>query len=220
MDEKQFEILKTKLNIELSEKKKSLFNRYIEIFCAKNSHTNLMSKNDEKLIFEKHIFDSLALNLFFTKNQLETKDKILLDIGTGGGFPLLPLGIVFDKMKLTGLDSTSKKVKIINEITHELGLKNVKTVDNRAENFQKEKGKYYDYITARAVGTLDLILKYALPLLNKNGYFIAYKSKLVQDEIKKSKNILKAHRAKVLDIIEYKLPLEEVYERNLVIIKC
>jgi 16S rRNA (guanine527-N7)-methyltransferase len=196
-----------------------MFNRYEEIFKAKNAHTNLMSKNDEKFIFEKHIFDSLAINLFFEKYNMELEGKRLLDIGTGGGFPLLPLSIVFDRLKLCGLDSTTKKIKIIDEIAKELGLKNVMTIADRAENLQKSHKKSFDLITSRAVGALDLILKYSLPLLKSDGYFIAYKSKRAEDEIKGAKNILRAHGAEIVDIIEYKLPLEEVYERNLIVVK-
>lgn len=219
MNTEQIEILKENLKIELSSKQQKCFNRYEEIFIAKNAHTNLMSKKDEKFLFEKHIFDSLAINLFFKKKNINYVGKRLLDIGTGGGFPLIPTAIAFSDLKLCGLDSIAKKLKIIDEITTELGLKNVITVRERAENFQKEKKNSFDFITTRAVGTLDLILKYAFPLLKQDGYFIAYKSKRAEEEIGQAKKILKINRAKIVDIIEYRLPLEEVYERNLIIIK-
>ena len=172
----------------------------------------MISKNDEKFIEEKHIFDSLSINLFFEKYGMEF--KTLLDIGTGGGFPALPIAIKYPHIKVTGIDSINKKIKAITEIANNLKLENFTSICDRVENLDSK----YDLITSRAVAKLDLIIKYAMPLLDKNGYLIVYKSKLVQDEIKEAEKTLKTHHAKVIDVIEYKLPLQETFERNLVII--
>ena len=189
------------------------FNKYKELFLAKNSILNLISKNDEKMLEEKHIFDSLSIKLFFDKYG--TDFKTLLDIGTGGGFPALPIAIEYPTLQVTGIDSINKKINAISDIAKDLNLNNFSTICDRVENI---KDKKFDLITSRAVAKLDLIIKYALPLLNKKGYLIVYKSKLAEQEIQEATQTLKIYKAKVIDILEYKLPLEEIFERNLIII--
>ncbi len=189
------------------------FNKYKELFLAKNSVLNLISKNDEKMLEEKHIFDSLSIKLFFDKYG--TDFKTLLDVGTGGGFPALPIAIEYPTLQVTGIDSINKKINAISDIAKDLNLNNFSTICDRVENI---KDKKFDLITSRAVAKLDLIIKYALPLLNKKGYLIVYKSKLAEQEIQEATQTLKKYKAKVIDILEYKLPLEEIFERNLIII--
>ena len=189
------------------------FNKYKELFLAKNSVLNLISKNDEKMLEEKHIFDSLSIKLFFDKYG--TDFKTLLDVGTGGGFPALPIAIEYPTLQVTGIDSINKKINAISDIAKDLNLNNFSTICDRVENITDKK---FDLITSRAVAKLDLIIKYALPLLNKKGYLIVYKSKLAEQEIQEATQTLKKYKAKVIDILEYKLPLEEIFERNLIII--
>lgn len=194
--------------------KTQIFNEYKKLFLEKNQVLNLISKNDEKYLEEKHIKDSLSIKLFFDKYNFS--GKTLLDIGTGGGFPALPIAIEYPNFEVTGIDSTAKKIRAISDIAENLNLKNFKTICDRVENI---KDKKFDLITSRAVAKLDLIVQYALPLLQKNGYLVVYKSKTAQEEITQAEKTLKKHKAKVIDVIEYKLPLEEIYERNLVVIK-
>ncbi len=191
---------------------KDYFSKYITAFLNQNAKVNLISHNDEKFLWEKHIFDSLAIDKFFEKYKA---GKNLLDIGTGGGFPSVPIALTHPEMKVYALDSIRKKINAIENIKSELEIKNLYTICDRAENI-KEK---FDIITSRTVASLDKISNYALPLLNKNGYFIAYKSVRVQEEILQAENILKKYNAKVVDVIEYNLPLEENHVRNLVVIK-
>jgi len=219
MNNEQKEILKNVLDIDLSDEKAKIFELYVNFFLEKNSHTNLISKNDEKLLFEKHIFDSLSINKFFKTK----KDKgliRLLDIGTGGGFPSVPLAILYDNINVFANDSIKKKIKIIEELKVELDLKNLFTICDRAENLQlKNNPKSYDLVTTRAVAPLEVILKYAMVNLKSGGFFIAYKSKKALDELKDAEKTIKRLGLKMVDIIEYTLPLEEVYERNLIIFK-
>ena len=193
---------------------KKIFNRYKELFLEKNKVLNLISKNDEQFLEEKHIFDSLSIHLFFEKYG--SNFKTLLDIGTGGGFPALPIAMEYPEIEVTGIDSTTKKINAITDITNNLGLKNFKGIADRVENLKNLK---FDLITSRAVAKLEQVAKYALPLMTKDSFLIVYKSKTVQEEIKDSEKILKKNKAKVIDVIEYKLPLKEIYERNLVVIK-
>ena len=189
------------------------FEDYKKVFLEENAKLNLISKNDEKVLFEKHIFDSLAIKLFFDKYKIQKAE--LLDIGCGGGFPCVPIAIEYPEIKVTGIDSIKKKINSINTIKEELELKNLTTICDRVENI---KNKKFNIITSRAVADLAKITDYALPLLKKNGYFIAYKSKKALEELEGAEKIFKKYNAKVIDIINYTLPLEEVYERNLIII--
>ena len=195
--------------------KKENFHNYISAFLEENSKINLISKNEEKFLWEKHIFDSLSVSLFFEKYIKDLFGKKLLDIGTGGGFPAVPISIIYPELQVFALDSIQKKLNSIENIKSKLKLKNLTTINDRAENIQEK----FDIVTVRAVGKLDKIAKYALPLLKKNGYFVAYKSKTAEEEIKEAQKTLNQFGSKIVDIIEYQLPTEEIYNRNLVIIK-
>lgn len=194
-------------------KEKKFFNEYIKTFLNQNTKLNLISKNDEKFLWEKHIFDSLSIEKFFEKYPFNP--KTLLDIGTGGGFPSVPIALAYPNIEVYGLDSIRKKINAIENIKTELNITNLHTICDRAENI-KDK---FDIITSRAVAPLKVITGYAMPLLNKNGYFIAYKSIRTEEEIKEAQSILKKFNSKVIDIIKYDLPLEENHTRNLIIIK-
>lgn len=194
-------------------KEKEFFNEYIKTFLSQNSKINLISKNDEKFLWEKHIFDSLSIEKFFEKYPFKAKN--LLDIGTGGGFPSVPIAIAYPNIEVYGLDSIRKKINAIENMKAELNIKNLHTICDRAENIKNK----FDIITSRAVAPLKVITGYAMPLLNKNGYFIAYKSIRTEEEIKEAQSVLKKFNSKVIDIIKYDLPLEENHTRNLIVIK-
>lgn len=194
-------------------KTKDYFNDYIKVFLEQNAKLNLISKNDEKFLWEKHIFDSLSIEKFFEKygNNLKT----LLDFGTGGGFPSVPVALAYPELPVTALDSIGKKINAVTEIKEALHIDNLTTVCSRVENFD---GKF-DIVTTRAVASLDKIIHYAIPKLKNDGYFVAYKSIKAAEEIKEAQKSLQKFKAKVIDIIEYELPLEQNHTRNLVIIK-
>lgn len=191
---------------------KEFYNDYIQAFLKQNAKLNLISKNDEKLLWEKHIFDSLSLEKFFEKYG---KGKTMLDIGTGGGFPALPIAYTHKDIDVYPLDSIRKKINAINEMKDELNLRNVHPICERAEKLNQK----FDLITSRAVAPLKVITAYALPLLKDKGFFVAFKSLKAQEEIDDAKSVLKKFNAKVIDIIEYDLPLEENHTRNLIVIK-
>ena len=190
------------------------FEGYKKVFLEENAKLNLISKNDEKVLFEKHIYDSLAIKLFFEKYKISKAN--LLDIGCGGGFPSVPIAIEFPDINVVGIDSIRKKINSINTIKEALTLNNLSTICDRVENIGNMR---FDIITSRAVADLSKICEYALPLLKKDGYFVAYKSKKALEELEGAREVLKKYNAKVVDIINYTLPLEEIYERNLIIIK-
>lgn len=190
------------------------FNEYKQYFLEENAKHNLISKNDEKYLFEKHIYDSLGIKLFFEKYSIINAN--ILDIGCGGGFPCLPIAIEYPNLNILGVDSIHKKINSVQIISKKLELKNLELICDRAENLKNEE---FDIVVSRAVANMTKICNYALPLLKKGGYFIAYKSKKALDELKEAKTILKQYNADVIDIIEYQLPLEEIYQRNLICIQ-
>ncbi len=190
---------------------KSVYEQYMSAFIAQNAKVNLISKNDEKFLWEKHIFDSLAVGKVFEKYGTPAT---LLDIGTGGGFPAVPVALAYPEIEVYALDSIRKKINAIENIKAELDIKNLHTICERAEKITDK----FDMVTSRAVAPLNVITEYAMPRLNKNGIFVAYKSVKTQEEINEASVVLKKYKAKVADIMEYKLPLDENHTRNLIVI--
>lgn len=191
---------------------KDFFKDYMNVFLEQNSKLNLISKNEEKYLWEKHIFDSLAIEKVFEKYSTFQK---LLDIGTGGGFPAVPIAIAYPNIEAYALDSIRKKINAIENIKNELNLENLYTICDRVENISQK----FDLITSRAVAPLSKIVEYSSKNIDKNGLLVVYKSRKVQEEIEDAKKILKDNKLDVVDVIEYTLPLEELYVRNLVVIK-
>ena len=194
---------------------KQIFAEYIKVFLEQNSKLNLISKNDEKFLWEKHIFDSLSLSKFFEKYSIIPENKTLLDFGTGGGFPSVPLAIKYPKLQVTALDSIRKKINAVTEIKNALEITNLTPICERVENIHPK----FDFVTSRAVAAMEKLIPYAIPRLKNDGYFITYKSVKVQAELDNADNILKKYKAKVIDIITYDLPLSENHTRNLVVIQ-
>lgn len=191
---------------------KQNFEKYSQLFIEENHKVNLISKNDEKFLWEKHICDSLNLEKFFGKYGIP---KTLLDIGTGGGFPSVPLAIEYPQIKISAIDSIGKKIRAVQSLKEKLNLDNLTLICDRVENIE---GKF-DVVTSRAVASLDKICTYALPKTKNNGYFVAFKSQKAQEEIISAQKILKKYNSKIIDIIEYNLPVNEQIERNLIIIQ-
>lgn len=213
MNNIQRKIIEEKLHLSLNDNTFSNFEKYSKLFLEYNAHTNLMSKNDEKVLFEKHIFDSLALNLFFEKYEI----KNMLDIGTGGGFPSLPIAIAFENINVTAIDSIQKKLNFIENTKKELNLKNIKTICQRAENYDAKMLTSFDMVTCRAVSALKNLFDYTIPYIKQNGYFVAYKSKIYEQELEDAKNVIKKSKVKLIDVIDYALPLTENFERKLLV---
>lgn len=195
-----------KLNLNLSSEIKEKLNQWRELFLNYNSHTNLISKNDENYLFEKHVFDSLSINLW---DEFKNK-KTILDIGTGGGFPSVILAICFDK-KIIANDSRIKKINFIKEAKEKLNLDNLDILYGRIEDI---KPLDTDLIVSRAVGRIIDIYELSKKHIKKDTKFLIYKSKTIDEEIEEFK---KKYPKTEFQIIKYELPLNEFFERNLVI---
>lgn len=206
-----------KLNIKLDEYKKSLFDKYIKFFLEYNQKVNLISNNDSKVLYEKHIFDSLAFNLFYEKYNL--KSLKLMDLGTGGGFPALPIALLYSDIKVSAVDSINKKINFIKMAADELNLTNLYPFCSRIEDLPINYKEKFDIVTSRAMAELREILEYALPYIKVGGYFIAYKSLKAEKELENAKNAMKILNVDLIDKIEYTLPIETENRRVLLVFK-
>lgn len=212
----QFNLLE-QLGLNTTKGIETKLNDFVKVFKSYNSHTNLISKNDEENLFEKHIYDSLAINLFLKKNGISQFK--MLDIGTGGGFPSIPVAVFFDKADILAIDSISKKIGFVELAAKELMLTKLIPASKRAEDLNESDKGSFDIVTSRAVAQLNTLLEYSIPYLKIGGYFVAYKSINCDTEIENAANALKILGAELAENIVYTLPTKEKHKRQLIIIK-
>ena len=177
----------------------SSFDRFYNDLIEKNKVVNLTRITNQKEVYYFHFYDSLMVSL-----AIDKKESKLLDVGTGPGFPGIPLKIAFPNLNITMVEATNKKVNFVNEEIANLNLHNIEILHSRAEDY-KEFEKY-DYVTLRAVAPLKELLTYTIPFLKINGKLIAMKSELkASEEIEEAETILKKIKAKIVNIIPYKV---------------
>ncbi|PID87544.1 16S rRNA (guanine(527)-N(7))-methyltransferase RsmG [Candidatus Gracilibacteria bacterium] len=189
-----------KYNIELDSREIELFKKFLDLFIEKNSQINLSAIRKVEDIIEKHFIDSIMLNVF-----LDLKGNVG-DVGTGGGFPLIPLAITNKNVNFTGIDSVGKKLKAIDEFVLKLGLKNIVTLNGRCEELGKDL-KYretFDYVLSRATAFMPTLIEYTIPFLKVGGIFVAYKLD-DKEELNSSKKALNRLGAKILKVKNYKI---------------
>ena len=201
------DLLEKEFNIKINQDTIEKLNLWHKLFVEYNSHTNLMSAGDVKVLFEKHVFDSLAI-LKWDEFDPYKKQKIL-DVGTGGGFHSVILALFFPELEIVANDSRMKKINFIIDIKDALDIKNLKISYARVEDLEPLN---CDIVVSRAVGTIKNVLRLSKKHIKENGYFVIYKSKTLEDEL----NEIKEASAK---IVSYNLPLKENFERHLAIIK-
>lgn len=195
--------------------------RFLSLFKEKNERINLSSIREERGIYLKHIYDSLAI--FDTVNVIPafagmTPGKIL-DLGTGGGLPGIPLAIALPKAQFTLLDATGKKIMAVNEFIRDLGLVNARGIQGRAEELAHQKAyrEQFDLVVSRAVADMAMLAEYALPFVHVGGYFLAYKGKDPQEELQRAENGIALLGGRVADCVHLDIPI--LGERSFVVIK-
>ncbi len=192
------------IGITLSKEQERAFLRFLELLYESNKTTNIVAHSEEKEIIWRHFIDSMAippsLNRFFAKNR----PIMLLDIGTGGGFPGVPLKLLYPAMQLSLMEATNKKIDFLRKLVEALCLDNVSVLWGRAEEFGQQeqyRGKY-DVVVARALAELNTLVELALPFLKEKGIFIAYKGPRYNEELGKAGKAIQALGGEVQDIVE------------------
>lgn len=192
------------ISVELTDKQVSQFIKFYEMLVEWNKVMNLTGITEYDEVVMKHFVDSLSI---VKVNGFDNVTSII-DVGTGAGFPGIPLKIVFPKIKITLLDSLNKRIKFLNAVIDELELENIETIHGRAEDFSKKEDyrEQYDLCVSRAVANLATLSEYCLPYVKEDGYFLPYKSGDIKEEAANSKKAVKILGGSIEDIISFEIP--------------
>ncbi|WP_034445084.1 16S rRNA (guanine(527)-N(7))-methyltransferase RsmG [Butyrivibrio sp. AE2032] len=202
------------LGIELSDKQLEQFDTYYQLLIKWNEVMNLTAITEFDDVCKLHFVDSISSYKFF---DFSASDYSLIDIGTGAGFPGIPLKIVFPNLKITLLDSLNKRLNFLNEVIDSIGLNeegSIVTLHGRAEDHCKSSGnslrESFDIAVSRAVANMSTLSEYCLPYVKVGGKFIAYKSEKAQDELKSAKSALHLLGGTLSSAEEFLLPDSDV----------
>jgi len=214
------------VNLILDEDKFNSFITYMKLLQEWNQKINLTSIIEDEQVIKKHFIDSIKIFKFkeiingLTPKGSKGKQIKIIDIGTGAGFPGIPMKIMVPELKIVLLDSLNKRVNFLNEIVSTLKLREIQTVHGRAEDFARDNAyrNKFDFAVSRAVANLAVLSELSLPYVKVSGYFIAMKGPSVEEEITNSKNALLALGGKIEEII--KVDIEDTdLKHNIVVIK-
>lgn len=203
-----------KINIMFTEEQIIKFYKYMNLLIEWNKKINLTSIEEPKEIILKHFIDSLTINSYIEDNQT------LVDVGTGAGFPGIPIKIYKSNVKIVLVDSLNKRINFLNEVIKELNLKDIETVHSRVEDFGKNS-KYresFDIVTARAVSNLAVLSEYLVPLTKIGGNCLCMKGNEIEEECNNAKNAIKILGGKISKIDTFKLPESDI-SRNIIVVQ-
>ncbi|MEW9699624.1 16S rRNA (guanine(527)-N(7))-methyltransferase RsmG [Paenibacillus sp. SI8] len=194
-------------DISLSAEQLQQFELYYKTLVEWNEKMNLTAITEREQVYMKHFYDSLSLSFFYSMDQVNS----LADIGSGAGFPSIPLKIVFPHIKITIVDSLNKRILFLRELVGLLGLNDTECVHGRAEDISRMPAyrDRFDLVTARAVARLSVLNEFCLPFAKKGGTFIAMKGSEIDEELTEASYSLSELKGKLRQVNRMKLPVEE-----------
>ncbi len=208
------------LNICLSSEQFQQFETYYDLLVEKNKVMNLTAITEYEDVLIKHFLDSLTLVKSEKALKILNEGGKVIDIGTGAGFPGIPLKIAFPKIKVTLMDALNKRIGFLNEVILSLGLKGIEAVHARGEEVAR-KDQYrekYDLCVSRAVAKINSLSELCLPFVKVKGFFVPYKSGNIDEEFEEGKNAIGKLGGKSDEVVRFAVPLSD-YERSLVVIE-
>ncbi|WEK54241.1 MAG: 16S rRNA (guanine(527)-N(7))-methyltransferase RsmG [Candidatus Cohnella colombiensis] len=214
--EEQFTEMLASISITLSARQLEQFNLYFKLLVEWNEKMNLTGITERAAVYEKHFYDSMTL-----ARAVDLREKTsLVDIGSGAGFPSIPIAIVYPHLKVTIIDSLAKRIRFLEEVTGQLGLSQVSCLHSRAEDAARltEHRDQYDVATARAVARLAALNELCLPFVRTNGLFIAMKGSDIKEELIESEYSAGRLNAQLERVEKLQLPTEGA-DRHLIITK-
>ena len=204
------------LNMDFTKSQYDKFEKYMKILQEWNEKINLTSIIEDKEVIQKHFIDSIKI---FEFEEIKHMKKII-DVGTGAGFPGIPIKIIKSDVELTLLDSLNKRIKFLKEVGNELNLENIDYIHGRAEDYGNDRDyrEEFDLATSRAVANMTVLSEYCLPFVKVGGYFIALKGPSIEDELRDSEIAIEKLGGRLKEIIEVDIE-ESDLKHNLVIIE-
>jgi 16S rRNA (guanine527-N7)-methyltransferase len=216
MNVEQFQQGLAEKGITLSPEQLKQYEQYYETLVEWNEKMNLTAITEKGDVYLKHFFDSISAAFYFDF----TKPLTICDVGAGAGFPSIPIKIAFPNIHVTIVDSLNKRINFLEHLASVLQLKNVRFVHDRAETFgqNKEFREQFDVVTARAVARLSVLSELCLPLVKKNGIFLAMKAASAEDEVKSAQKAIRTLGGMIIQKEKFILPMENS-ERNIILIQ-
>lgn len=218
MENKESFISKSRtLGIDLTDEQYNQFNEFMSYMLKWNKRVKLTSITGEENIIDKHFIDSLSI---FLSDKLQNREMKIMDLGTGGGFPGIPIKFINPKVFLTLLDARLKKIEYLQHLIEDFDLSDTEAIHGRAEELGQDflYREAYDIVVARAVSNMSVLVEYALPFVKPGGYFIAMKSSDIEEELEEAKAAIKVLGGKTEKVKHFVLP-ETDMERSLIMIK-
>ena len=218
MNPEKFILELSKHNFKLTDQQIEQFKIYFNYLIEVNEHVNLTRITEEDEVYLKHFYDSITP--LFTFGDVFKDGATLCDVGAGAGFPSIPLKILQPELKITIVDSLAKRLTFLKNLITKLDLKDVELVHGRAEDVGQNKlyREKFDLVTARAVARMSVLSEYCLPLVKKDGYFIALKGPKAEDELDDGQKALELLGGKLIKEEELTLP-ESEEERTLILVQ-